>query len=159
ERRVDLVEDAEGRRLHEVDREQEGDRRERPLAAREQRDALQILAARPRRDLDLALERILAHHAQCALAALEERREGLLEVLLDVGEGVEEELRSGRVDLLDRLQELRLGLQQIVALRGQEGVALLLLVELLEREQVDRPERAIALAAILEQALGLRGIP
>jgi len=82
ERRVDLVEQAERRRLDEVDREQQRDRGERALAARHERDALQELAARLGHDLDLGLHRVLAEEPQLAVAALEQRLEDVLEVLL-----------------------------------------------------------------------------
>ena len=52
ERRVDLVEHAERRRPDLEHREQEGDRGQRPLAAREHRQRLWLLAGRPGGDLD-----------------------------------------------------------------------------------------------------------
>ena len=57
ERRVHLVEQAERARLREEDAEQQRQRDERALAAREQVDALRALAARRRVDLDVAVER------------------------------------------------------------------------------------------------------
>src|SRR6266567_3787928 len=101
-----------------------------------------MFAARPGGDLDLALERILAHHAQLGFAPLEQRGEDVVEVDLHLSEGGGEELARGEVDLLDRLEQLRAGADQIGALLYQELIPFLLLRVLLEREQVDRAQRA-----------------
>ena len=53
ERRVDLVEDTPGTRLHLVDGEEQGDRREGFLTARQQADAPQFLASGAGDDLDV----------------------------------------------------------------------------------------------------------
>src|SRR5207248_4558755 len=74
---------------------------------RHQADALQVLAARLRGDLDLALERILADHPQLGVTAFEQRLEEIAEVLLHLGEGLAEQLGRRDVDL--RSEERRVG--------------------------------------------------
>ncbi len=63
ERRVDLVEQAERRRVELEQREHQRDRGERLLAAREQVDAGVALARRVRHDLHAGVEDLLAGHA------------------------------------------------------------------------------------------------
>src|SRR5262245_56863719 len=165
ERRIDFVQQAERGRLHQVDREQQRDRGERPLAARHQRDALEVLPARLRDDLDLGFHRILAQHAQLAVAALEQRLEDVLEVRVHLLERLAEQLRRGDVDLLDGLEQLRLGLVHVLTLLGEEREALLLAAVLLEREQVHGADALEPRARLLEsrrgflrrQVLGQRG--
>ena len=86
ERRVDLVEQAERRGLDEEDGEDQRDRGERLLAAREQLDRGELLARRLRDDLDARLGdgigRIL-DELQLGRAAAEQAREHLLEALVD----------------------------------------------------------------------------
>ena len=62
------------------------------------------------------------------------------EVLVDRRERLREALARGLVDALDRLAGLRDRVDQVLALRGEEGVARLELVELLDRHHVDRAE-------------------
>ncbi|MGZ4170753.1 MAG: hypothetical protein ACXVRN_05270, partial [Solirubrobacteraceae bacterium] len=71
-----------------------------------------------------ALHRVLAQHAQFAVAALEQRLEDVLEVRLHLGERLGEHLARREVDLLDRLEQLRLRLVQILALLREEREAL-----------------------------------
>ena len=81
ERRVDLVEDAEGRGLGAEEREEQRDRGQRLLAAGHQHQVLQPLARRAGDDLDAALQQVLlVEQAHLGLAAAEEAREGLAEV-------------------------------------------------------------------------------
>ena len=90
-------------------------------------------------DLDAALERIvLVEQRQAGAAAAEQRAERLLEVAVDGGERLGEALPRGLVDALDRLAGLRDRVDEVLALRGQEGVARLELVELLDGHHVDR---------------------
>ena len=55
ERGIDLVEDAERAGLDLVDGKEQGDGRQRPLAARQQADILQALAAGAGDDVDVGL--------------------------------------------------------------------------------------------------------
>ena len=93
-------------------------------------------------DLDAALERVgLVLERERRLAAAEKLGEHLLEVDLDLLEGLREELARGAVDFLDRLQDLILGREQVGLLAGEELVALLQLVVLGDGLEIDRPER------------------
>src|SRR5205823_13897221 len=93
ERRVDLIEDAERRRLVAEDREQQRQRGQGPLAAGEQRDRLVLLAGRLRRELDAALQYVLlVEQLHPGRAAAEERREDLAEVDVHRREGLAEQL-------------------------------------------------------------------
>src|SRR5262245_7356047 len=147
ERRVDLVEQAERARLVLEHAEHQGDGGQRLLAAGEELHALQALAGRLRDDLDAALERIVfVEQREAGAAAAEERAERLLEVAVDGGERLAEPLLRRLVDALDRFGGLRDRLDEIFPLRGEEHVAALELVELLDRHHVHRAE-AIDLAA------------
>ena len=80
ERRVDLVEQAERRRVQLEHREHERERGERLLAAREQMDRGVLLARRLRDHLHAAVEDLLAGQHEPRVAAAEERREHLAEM-------------------------------------------------------------------------------
>ena len=90
ERGLDLVEEVERARPREEEAEEERDRAERLLAAGEQREAGDALADRAQLDLDARLLALVVGlgEAQPALAAGEERRRDLGEVLLDRREGL-----------------------------------------------------------------------
>src|SRR5213080_917621 len=81
---LDLVEQVERAGPREEQGEQERDRAERLLAAREEREALHLLAARAQLDLDPRPALLVAvlglGQAEPALPAREERRRDLLEV-------------------------------------------------------------------------------
>ena len=84
ERRVDLVEHAERHRADLEHRQQQGDRGERALAAREHRERLALLAGRARRDLDAGRREVVRlGQRQLRLPSpeqlLEATREGTLE--------------------------------------------------------------------------------
>ena len=82
----------------------------------------------------------LVDERDAGVAAAEQRRERLLEVAVDRLERVAEPDLAGLVDALDRLVGRGDGVDQILALRGQEGVPRLELVELLDGHHVDRAE-------------------
>src|SRR5208337_123580 len=99
EGRVDLVQQAEGRRLHHVDGEQERYARERALAAREQIDVLQLLSGRLGEDFDARLQgRLGVLQAKLGSAAAEQPAKHGMEVLLDFVVRVEKELGRFRAD-------------------------------------------------------------
>src|SRR5262245_26010973 len=84
ERRVDLVEQAEGARLVLEEAKHQRNRRERLLAAGKQLNALQPLARRLRDNLDAAFERIvLVEEGQAGAAAAEQRGKRFLEASVD----------------------------------------------------------------------------
>ena len=90
QRRVDLVEHADRRGIGEEDGEEQRERGQRLLAAREQRQHLELLARRARHDLEPGLERVFALaviEPQMGVAAAEEPHEQLAEMLVDLGEG------------------------------------------------------------------------
>ena len=85
ERRIDLVEHADRRRVGEEHRKDQAHRRQRLLAARQQRHRRRLLARRPGDDLEPGLQRIVAFdELQFGRAAAEQRREQLLEVAVDL---------------------------------------------------------------------------
>ena len=141
ERGLDLVEDVERRGPGLEERHQERHRDQRPLAAGEQREPLDLLARRPGLDLDAGGEHVagVGEH-ETALAAGEEPGEGLVEGLLHVGVGLGEDLLDARVDLADDVEEVLAGALEVLELLGEELVPLLHRRELLERERVDPAE-------------------
>src|SRR6185436_14022902 len=108
-------------------RDQEGDRGQRLLAARQEGDLLQPLARGLRHDFDARLEHVLfvLQEAQLGLAAPEQRREADLEVSLDRAERLPEAIAGLAIDGPYRLAQGGNRLLQIGLLRGEEGEALL----------------------------------
>ena len=88
ERCVDLVEQAERRRVQLEDREHERDGRQRLLAARQQMNRADLLAGRARHDRDARGEHVLAVHLEIRLAAAEEPREQAAEAVIRLVERI-----------------------------------------------------------------------
>ena len=150
ERRLDLVEDVERARPGLEDRGQQRDRRERPLAARQQRQSLDLLAGRPHRDLDAGRERDRRGSVSEMLPVPPGKRIGNTSpnAALRVLERREEDRLHPLVELVDDRQQVLAGLGEVGELLGQELVPLLERRELLERERIDATE-------LRELALGL----
>src|SRR5439155_559995 len=129
--------------------EEERDRAERLLAARQERQPLHLLAGGPQLDLDagLALLVLRVGQAQAPFATREERRGDVCEIPLHgverLGEASFNRLRQLRAQLL----ELGEALLEILALNRELLEARLLRVVLLLRERIHLAER---LAAALE---------
>ena len=84
ERRVDLVEHADRRRIGQEHGKDQAQRRQRLLAARQKRHGLRLLARRPGDDLEPGLERIVAlDEGEIGGAAAEQRGEQVLEMGVD----------------------------------------------------------------------------
>ena len=94
---LDLVEEVEGARPREEEREEERDRAERLLSPGEERESRDPLAGGPELDLDSVLGLLLVglDEPQPPLAAREERRGDLLEVLRDGSKGLREPALDG----------------------------------------------------------------
>ena len=123
ERGLDLVEEVEGARPREEEREEERDRAECLLAAGEERQPRDALPGRPQLDLDAGLAAFLLglDEPQPALAAREERRRDLLEVLGDRRERLGEAPLDRRRELGAQLLELLEALLEVLALRRELG--------------------------------------
>ena len=142
ERGLDLVEEVERARLREEEREQERDRSERLLAAGEHPEARDLLPRRPELDLHPGLAALLLglDEPEPALAAREERRGDVLEVLGDRMEGVCEPPLDGLRELVAQVGELLQALLEILPLHLELGEPLLLGLVLLLRERIDLAE-------------------
>ena len=157
ERRLDLVHHVERRRAAAEHGEQERERGEAALTARQQRQLLHVLAARLGLDLDAGVEQVVGHgQLELARAAGEERREQVGEVLADVGERRGEHRLDLLVDRLDDPAEFAACRPHVFELLFEERVPLLQLVVLLERERVDRSEQS-QLAVEFTNPTGGRG--
>src|SRR4030095_4874635 len=142
---LDLVEDVEGAGPGPEDGEVEGQGDQAALAARAQGEAAGALAGRAGLDLDAAGQQVVGlGEDEAALAAGEQQPEGALELLGHVLEGLAEDLTDAVVDRPDDLEEVAAALLQVLELAGQEGVALLQGLELLEGERVDPAEQGQA---------------
>src|SRR5262249_13071787 len=135
ERGVHLVQEAERARPVVEDREEQRQPGERLLAAREERNRLEALAARLSDHLDPGLERVAAlgrlHQTQLGAPALEEPREEALEVPVDLLEGLEEPLLRGPRHPAERLLEVAHRRSEVVVLGAQETEPLVELAILL----------------------------
>ena len=122
QRRVDLVQHADRRRVGQEDGEEQGQRGQRLLAAREQREHLQPLARRARHDLEPGLQRIVVlGQGQMGTPAAEQPGEQLLEMLVDHLEGGQQPLAPLAVEAGDALAQPGDGADQIAALVLQAG--------------------------------------
>ena len=84
ERGIDLIEDAQGRRVGQEQRKDQRDRRQRLFATRQQSERRQLLARRLRHDLKPRVEGVVAvDHFQMRLAAVEQGAEKLAKVRVD----------------------------------------------------------------------------
>src|SRR5438876_8976814 len=92
ERRIDLVQQAEGRGIELEEREHQRDGREGLLPAREQMDAGIALARRLRHDLYAGIEDLLAGHDELRFAAAEKGREERAEMAVYAVERLAQEL-------------------------------------------------------------------
>ena len=132
------------------DADQQRERGEGLLSAREQEDVLQLLARRRGDEVDAGLVAVLGvGELHVGLAAAEELGEGDGEVLVDDLEGLVELGVRDVVDLLDGGLCVFDGVEQVLALAFHEGVAACGLVVLLEGHHVDG---AHGFEALLEAA-------
>src|SRR5438034_180417 len=145
EGRIDLVENAEGARPEIEDREEERQSGQRALATREQRHGLQALAAGLGHQLDAGVERIAAllslDEPELGPAALEEALEELLEVPVDLLEGLRESLLCAPCHATQRLLEILDRADEVVVLRLKEPETLVELTVLVVGDEVHGPDR------------------
>ena len=140
---VDLVEDAEGGGIHGEQGEEEGDGRERALAAGEQAEGAEALAGWLGLDLDAGVDDVVGvEQLEPRGATTEEGGEVVAESGIDLGEGGAEAGAYLAVELGDGGLELSFRVGQVLDLLGEEGVALLALAEVLGGFLVDGAELA-----------------
>ena len=138
---LDLVHDVERGRARLKDRDQERDRGQGTLAARQQRQALHLLAGGPGLDLDAGREHVVrVGEHQVALAAREEHAEHVLELLTSLGEGRREGLLHQAIHVLHDAQQVRLRSFKILHLVHEELVPRGQRLVFLERQRVDAPQ-------------------
>src|SRR6185369_2171097 len=141
QRRVQFVQHAEGAGFDLVNGEQQSDCRHGLFAAGKQGDALQLFARRTGHDVDATFEHVtFVHQNEVGFAPAENLHEHQTEVVADAVEGLGEHLLGLRVNAADDLHQLDLRLGQVLALRGQELMALFGFFVFLDRDQVDRPD-------------------
>src|SRR5215211_1361639 len=142
--RFHLVEEVERRRSRQEDREQERDRCERLLAAREQGQARDLLARRAQLHLDAVFAVLVLDlglgQAQLALTAREQHACDLVEVAGHGLEGVGEARLDGIRELGAQLLQLGQARLEVGALGGELVEPLLLRFVLLLRERVHATE-------------------
>src|SRR5690606_37265953 len=136
--RIDLVEQAERRRIELEDREHERNRGQRLLAAGQQMNGAVPLARRPRHDRHARIEQILAVQLEIRMPAAEEAREEAAKPLIRLLERFLEARPGFPIDLANRLLEGLERLREILELRVEVLLALGLLLELVDRGEVDR---------------------
>ena len=160
ERRLDLVEETERRRLQTLNRKQQRDRRQRLLATRQLHHVLQLLSGRLGDDRNRGRQhiRIRGIELQTALTAPEENLEGLIKLHLDTLEVLVELPAHALVELLDDLAERLRGLREVEVLIIQELVTLADLLILLDRVDIDRTERLQLILQLRHERTHLRGI-
>src|SRR5690606_8341314 len=138
ERRVDLVEQTERRRIQLEDRKYQRNRGQRLLTAREQMNRARLLAGRARHDRDTGGQQVLAVELEIGVSAAEQAREKAPQTLVRLLVSVLELRTRLTIDLADGFLEGLERLGEIVKLRVEVGLALGLLLELVDCGQVDR---------------------
>ena len=116
ERRINLIQQTERCGIQVEDREYQGDRRQRLFPTRQQVDAGITLAGRPRHDADTRIQQILTGHLKVGMTATEEFREQLLELVVDLVEGLLEAGAGFDVDLANRVFQGFEGLFEVFVL-------------------------------------------
>jgi hypothetical protein len=141
ERRLDLVHHIERAGPGLEDRDQQRHGGQRPLAAGEQREPLDLLARRPGLDLDAGGEHVLGvGQDQPALAAREQPAEDALELAGRVPKASVKTCSTRSSTSFTTCQQVGAGLLQVLQLLGEELVPLLQRRELLQRERVHLAE-------------------
>ena len=148
QRRIQLVQHTKRARADLIDRKHQRHGGHGLFAAGKQRDALQFFARRPGDDLDATTEHVLfVNQHEVSLAPLEHLGEQRAKVVPNLLKGGLEHLRGLGVDLLNHLEQLLLGLDEIVVLRGKKFITLLGFLVFLNGDEVDR---AHAVDAVLQ---------
>ena len=138
---LDLVHDVERGRARLKDRDQERDRGQGTLAARQQRQALNLLARGPSLNLDARRQHVVrVGEHQVAHPAREQHAEDVLELLARLGERRREGLLHQAIHVLHDAQQVRLRCLEILDLVHQELVPRGQRLVLLERQRVDAPQ-------------------
>ena len=159
QRRVHLVQHAEGAGLHHVDGEEQGHGRHRALATGQERYALQLLAGRLGDNVDAGLERvILIHEDEIRLTSAEELGEHDLEVIPDLVEGIGKEFLRGAIDLADHLQQLGLRVDEVGILLLEEDLALFEFLVFLNGLDIDGAHGVEALCEFLDDLFDARPV-
>ena len=137
--------------------DQQGHGHQGPLATGEQREPLDLLARRPRLDVEPGGEHVVrVGEDQPTLAAGEQPAEDPLELDRDIVVGLGEDPLDPLVDLADDVEQVALDRLRSSSWVGEERVPLLQRGELLQRQRVDPPERREPpLAAAQPLLLGL----
>src|SRR5919108_219225 len=157
---LDLVQEVERTRARQEEREQERDRAERLLAARQERQARDALAGRLELELDPRLAALLValDPEESAPPARKERPGDLLEVPLDLAERLLEAPLHRLRQLVAQALELGQRALEILALHRELLEPGLLAGVLLRRERVHLAERlapALQAGELRPQVLGL----
>src|SRR5262249_49179315 len=146
--RLDLVEEVERARLGEKEREQERDRAERLLAARQKREPCDLLAGGAELHLDAGVAAVPVGNETEPPAPARERRSGdVLEVGRNGGKRLVESAPHRLGELVAQLRHFPEALFEVGALIRELVESLLLRLVLLLRERIHLAER---LAARLE---------
>src|SRR5262249_44887136 len=140
ERGIDLIEQAERRRIELKQGEHQGQRREGLFAPGEQVNRAVLLAGRLRDDLYSCVEDLVTGQHQARSSPCEQRREHLAKMPVDLIEGSLQALPSFATDRPGRIRRGRDRLVQIPRLSTEVFFALARRPQLLERSQVDRAE-------------------
>ena len=107
---------------------------------------LQFFARRPGDDLDAAAQHVLLiDQYEVGLAPLEHLGEQRAKVVPNLLEGGLEHIRGLGVDLLDHLEQLLFGFDEVVMLCSQKLVPLLGFLVLLDGDEVYRPHTVDAI--------------
>ena len=156
QRRVDLVQHAEGRGAHLDDGEVQGDSHEGLLTARKQGDCPHGLAGQLHLDLDAAVEQIaFVLQLQIGAAAAEDLHKGLLEGLVDLAELGAEDVLHVLGQIANDLEQFGLCRLQIVALGVHELVPLADLGIFLDGVHVDGAQLFDGGPQLADAAVGL----
>ena len=158
QRRLNLIEGVERRRARHINRNQQRQRSERTLTARQQRQALNLLTRRARVNLHTRIQRIgRVVQLQVALASREKGLKDAAVVGVDVLHRGGEHLRNVAADLVHDRVQVAAGRLQILNLLIQVGVAFRQSLVLLQRQRVNGAQRLQFGAGCLEASADALG--
>jgi hypothetical protein len=141
ERSIDLVEDADRRRIRQEYGEDQCHCRQGLLASGQKRHGLRFLARRAGNDFQTGIERIVGiDQLQLRGAAAEQMGEKALEVIIDHLKGCQQPFPRFPVQVRDTGPEAANRLDQVIAFIGQRGLLLVDFGEFFFRAQVDAAE-------------------
>ena len=156
-RRIHLVKEEKGAWLDQVDGEDESHGHKRFFTSREQTHVAHLLPRGLDFDKHAAFQRLgFVHEPESCRASAEENGKNDLQLFVHHLEGFREFLQGRFVDFPDSLLKGLDGIEKVLPLGGDEGVALFQGLVLLDGREVDLTQSLSQFLHVIQSLLGLR---